>query len=257
MKSLTLYTDEIKNRDRKALVVYITAGLPGWIEAIHTAQQSGADIVEVGIPFSDPIMDGPVIAQASAKALVAGAKTLDILDLLSNEQFEKPIVIMTYTNILYVHGVVEVMAPLQKANVKGLILPDLTFEQSGLFSEVLENTDISLIQLVASTTNSQRLKRIVNESEGFLYCIAIKGITGQKIDIANAFTDFIPHIIEQSNVATYCGVGVRTTLDAHELSKLSDGVVVGTTVVEKMLRDPGDSKGLGLLVNDFRSAIDQ
>lgn len=256
MKSLTQFTTERKKNHEKTLVTYITAGLPGWVDAIHAACENGADIVEIGLPFSDPIMDGPIIAEASARALAGGAKTLDLLEVISNEKFSQPIAIMTYTNVLYVHGVKEIVSELAKDGVTGLILPDLTFEQSGMFSDVLANTDISLIQLVASTTDVARRDHILAASEGFLYCIAIKGITGQNVDIAHSFNGFISEIQSLSSVPTYCGVGIRTPDDARVLSQLCDGVIVGTSIVEKMIDNSHAASDIGVLVQSLREAID-
>lgn len=255
MKSLTRYTTEIKNNN-KALVVYITAGVDGWVEAVHAAHDNGADIVEVGLPFSDPIMDGPVIAQASAIAISNGAKTLDLLQALGKENFEKPIVAMTYTNVLYAHGVKDIIEPLNTANITGLILPDLTFERRELFADVLVDTDISLISLVASTTSNERRQEIAKASEGFLYCIAIKGITGQNVDLESMYTDFISQIRSVSPVATYCGVGIRTPEDAKILSEYCDGVIIGTSIVEKMLQENNSAESVGNFVKEIRNAID-
>ncbi len=256
MKSLTQFTTDRKNNNKKTLVTYITAGLPGWVDAVHAACDAGADIVEIGLPFSDPIMDGPVIAHASALALQGGAKTLDLLETIAKENFAAPIAVMTYTNILYVHGVSNIVAKLSDANVTGLILPDLTFEQSTLFSDALKDTDISLVQLVASTTGERRRAEIISACEGFLYCIAIKGITGQNVDLESSFTDFIVDIQKSSTIPTYCGVGVRTPDDAHALARLSDGVIVGTSIVEKMIDQPHSANDVGKFVAELRAAID-
>lgn len=256
MKSLTTFTSQRKEEGKKTLVTYMTAGLPGWIDAVHTAQDNGADIVEIGLPFSDPIMDGPVIAHASALALNSGAKTPQLLDDIANAKFAEPVAIMTYTNILFSHGVKEIISPLQNANIVGLILPDLTFEQSHLFSDVLIDTDISLIQLVSSTTDIERRKQILQATQGFLYCVAIKGITGQNVDLTATYTDFVAPIRQQCKVPTFCGVGVRTPEDAYNLGQLSDGVIVGTSLVEKMIDRPKGFKEVGKMVKIIREALD-
>lgn len=255
-KSLTNFTIKRKSEGKKTLVAYMTAGLPGWIDAIHACQENGADIIEIGLPFSDPIMDGPVIAQASAIALKNGAKTLKLLEEIQNANFIEPVAVMTYTNVLYSHGVQEIIPILQAAKISGLILPDLTFEQSELFSNVLDGTDISLIQLVSSTTDEVRKKQILEATQGFLYCVAIKGITGQNVDLASSYTNFIEPIRNQCPVPTYCGVGIRTPEDAAALSSLADGVIVGTSLVEKMINQPDGPTNVGILIKQMRDSID-
>lgn len=257
LKSLTEFTLKLKQENKKSLVVYMTAGLPGWVDAIHAAQENGADIIEVGLPFSDPIMDGPIIANASAIALREGAKTLNLLNEIRTANFKDPIAVMTYTNVLYSHGLENMVDPLQQAGVSGLILPDLTFEQTDLVSDVLAQTDIALIQLIASTTSNERKKLIVQKSEGFLYCVAIKGITGQNIDLTDTYTEFIAPIKNLSPIPTYCGVGIRTPKDAKSLSQLSDGVIVGSSVVEIMVENSNAANKVGEFVKELRDAIDQ
>lgn len=254
MKSLTNHCLELKQQDKKALVTYVTAGLGNWIDVVHACANNGADVLEIGLPFSDPVMDGPVIAEASAKAIASGAKTLDLIDQISKANFSKPVVIMTYANVLYSHGVKEIVAALKEVGISGLILPDLTYEQSGLFADELKDTDISLIPLVASTTDESRRKSIIDSAQGFLYCVAIKGITGQGIDI-NSHNEFIEDITKSSPVPTYCGVGIRTPEDAKTIVSSCDGVIVGTSIVEKMLASSDSAKDVANLVGELKSAI--
>lgn len=256
MKSLSQITSTRKASNQKSLVTYITAGLPGWVDAVHACCENGADIIEIGLPFSDPIMDGPVIAQASALALKAGTKTQNLLSTLEKESFSKPYAVMTYTNVLYAHGVKPIIEMLETAGVSGLILPDLTYEQSQLFSDALGSSDISLVQLISSTTGDERKEKIMKICEGFLYCVAIKGITGQNVDLAGVFTEFIGGIVSASPLPTYCGVGVRTPDDAAALAGISDGVIVGTSLVEKMIDNKNCAADVGKLVGEIRSAID-
>ena len=256
MKSLSQYTTDLKAKNQKSLVAYITAGLEGWVDAIHAAMANGADLVEIGLPFSDPIMDGPVISKASATALENGAKTLDLLKIIQGETFAKPIAIMTYTNVLYSHGLKDVLEPISSAGVTGLILPDLTFEASHEFQKTLGETDIALIQLVASTTNTKRRDQIIKNSEGFVYCVAIKGITGQDVELSSTYTEFISPIRQASQLPVYCGVGIRTPADAANLASLSDGVIVGTTLVEKLMNDKNPVESIGRYVGELRQAID-
>lgn len=254
MKSLTQYTTNRKNLGKKTLVIYITAGLFGWIDSIKVCIDNGADVIEVGLPFSDPIMDGPVIAKASAQALKNGAKTLELLSELSSVSFEVPIAVMTYANVLYSHGIENITKNLVEAKVSGLIVPDITFEQSALFKDVLKMTDIAFIPLISSTTSESRSKDIAKNAQGFLYCVAIKGVTGQDqaIDI-----DFLSELDEITDLPKYCGVGIRNKNDAQQVINSCDGIIVGTAIVEKILEQENSSREIGKLVAELRSTIDQ
>lgn len=254
MKSLSKYTTDIKDSNYKALVTYITAGVSSWESAIHACADSGADVLEIGLPFSDPIMDGPIIAEASYKALAEGAKTIELIDKIEKNDFSKPTVIMTYANVLYAHGVEEIVKRIEGAGISGLIIPDLTFEQSSLFSDVLENSNVSLVPLVASTTVEDRRAAILDSAEGFLYCVAIKGITGQNIDV-DGDSEFISEICSASSVPTYCGVGIRTAEDAKSMSSLCDGVIVGTSLVDKLLNSDSPVDDISAMVKKFREAL--
>ncbi len=257
MKSLSKYTTSLQASDKKAIVTYITAGIDGWIDAVHCVIENGADVVEIGLPFSDPVMDGPVISRASSIALSNGAKTLDLLAQIEDESFAKPIAVMTYANVLYSHGFEEILTPLTSAGVSGLIIPDLTFEASESFREILRGTDISLVQLIASTTSDLRRDGIIENSEGFLYCVAIKGITGQDVELTHKYTEFIPPIKAKSSLPVYCGVGIRTPDDAKKLASLSDGVIIGTTLVEKLLNDKKPIEEITRYIQELRQAVDE
>lgn len=253
MKSLSTYTAQRKADGSKTLVTYVTAGLGDWTSCIQACIDNGADIIEVGLPFSDPIMDGPVIARASAHALASGADTKKLLAELGQAKFDVPVAVMTYANVLFSHGIENIMGDLSASQVTGLIIPDVTFEQRELFTSVLDSTDIAFIPLISSTTSEHRRKNIIGSAEGFLYCVAIKGITGQGQQIE---TDFISTVQKQSNLPVFTGVGVRTPDDAFCVAPYCDGVIVGTSIVERMFdRNPAES--IGQLVSDFRQAIDK
>jgi tryptophan synthase alpha chain len=253
MKSLTRYTKDLQAKNKKALVTYVTAGMPKWIECIHACIDSGADIVEVGLPFSDPIMDGPVISRASAYALSHGAQTLKLLDELEQQEFAAPLAVMTYANVLYSHSIDKIIPQIEQCGVSGLIVPDVTFEQRDLIASCTDSTDVALIPLVSSTTLDSRRADIIESAEGFLYCVAIKGITGESHVIDR---DFISEVADQSALPAYCGVGVRSAADAQSIVDVCEGVIVGTSVVEKMFEDKSVEL-IGEFVSILRNAIDE
>ncbi len=251
--SLENYCIEKKNNSEKVLVAYVTAGLPKWVECIDSCIAAGADIIEVGLPFSDPIMDGPVIARASAKALESGSKTSDLLKQLEEKEFSVPLVVMTYSNVIYSHRVAEIVEDLARANIKGLIIPDIPLENRGIFLDEINKKGIAFIPLISSTTGEDRKAKIAESAQGFLYCVAIKGVTGQneKIDIG-----FIKSLEKYSKLARYCGVGIRNEHDARDVISDCDGVIVGTAIVQKMLDSDDPVSGVAEVVSSIRKAID-
>lgn len=252
MKTLSSHTLSLKS-DHKALVAYVTAGMDNWQDCIKSCADNGADIIEIGLPFSDPIMDGPVIAKASAQALKNGAKTYQLLEDVKNLEISIPKVVMTYANVLYSHGFHDSISKILDAGVTGLILPDLTYERTNEISNTLSNADLSFIPLVSSTTDEARLQKIISSAEGFLYCVAIKGVTGQDVKL-DASSAFIKSVSNRSAVPAYSGVGIRTPEDAKTVSQNCDGVIVGTAIVEKMFEE-NSVEEISKLVSQFREAL--
>ncbi len=255
-KSLSNYCNEMKTSKHKAIVIYITAGIENWKEAIAVCIDNGADIIEIGLPFSDPTMDGPIIAQASYRSIENGSHTLELLAELSELKFKRPLVVMTYMNILYSHGLDLAIQSCNDANISGLIIPDLTYEESFLLDETLNDTDISHIQLISSTTNDVRKEEILDKSEGFLYTIALKGITGQEVSFDEEIIEFFKDIELNTIQPSYCGIGIRTAEQAKEISQYCDGIIVGSSIVAKLMNKPNDLDDIGKFVSDLRQAID-
>lgn len=256
-KSLSKYCSEIKTSGKKALVTYVTAGIQNWEQALDVCFENGADIVEVGLPFSDPTMDGPIIAQASHRSIANGSRTLDLLTTLSKKKYEKPIVVMTYMNVLYAHKIVNSIEALSNANVRGLIIPDLSFEESHILDNELALSDISHIQLVSSTTSPKRSDLILSRSEGFIYTVALKGLTGQEVKFDDDTISFFKQVQNQGAQPSYCGIGIRTADQARQISQYCDGIIVGSSIVELLMNDPSDVKAIGNFVKSLREAIDQ
>ena len=255
-KSLSSYCSDLKASNKKALVIYITAGIKNWKEAIAICFENGADIVEVGLPFSDPTMDGPIIAQASYKSIEEGSHTLGLLDELNSTTYDKPIVVMTYFNVLLAHGLEISLEACLKANISGLIIPDLSFEATSVLDEAIGDKDIAHIQLVSSTTSDDRKTDIIKSSEGFLYTIALKGVTGQEVNFDVDTIKFFENVRENSAQPSYCGIGIKTSEQAKEISQYCDGVIVGSSIVKMLMEDPEDLKPVGEFVKSLRLAID-
>ena len=169
-----------KASGHKLLVPYITGGYPGWVDAVRAAAASGADAVEIGIPFSDPVMDGPIIQQASQAALDAGATPPAILDAASRLEVDIPLAAMTYYNIVHHDGHRRFAGRLVAAGVAGCIVPDLPLEEAEPWTWAADDAGIETIMLAAPTASDERLARIVERARGFVYSVGLLGVTGER-----------------------------------------------------------------------------
>lgn len=240
---------------RKLLVPYVTGGLDGWADCVRAAVANGADAIEIGIPFSDPVMDGPVIQEASWKALENGATPQSILDEAADLDVDVPLAVMTYYNLAYRAGHERWAANLIRAGITGCILPDLPFVESGPWRSAAESAGVEAVQLAAPTTPDHRLPELCAASRGFIYAIGLMGVTGNRSELAASATVLAQRCIDVSDMPTLVGIGVSTPEQAAEVVQVADGCVVGTSVVRKML-SPEGAEGVGELVASFRSAID-
>lgn len=240
----------------KILVPYITGGLgDDWIETLHAVADAGADGIEIGIPFSDPVMDGPTIQEANDKALASGATPQSILAAIRDSDIEVPLAVMTYYNIAFRAGDTRFATDLAEAGISGCILPDLPLEETGSWTEAADVAGIETILLAAPTAPDERLPLICERSRGFVYGIGLLGITGVRDSLAASAMDIAGRLKNVTDKPVLIGVGVGTPAQAVEVSTVSDGVVVGSAIVNRMLSGAGPD-GVGDLVAEFRSALD-
>jgi tryptophan synthase alpha chain len=245
-----------RNAGKKLLVPYLTGGLgDDWADCIRAAADAGADAIEIGIPFSDPVMDGPVIQEASVKALAGGTTPQSVLDEVADLDAGVPLAVMTYYNIAYRAGHERFAATLAKVGVAGCILPDLPFVESGPWREAAVAAGIEPILLAAPTTPDFRLGERCAASRGFVYAVGLLGVTGQREALAASATIIAQRCKDVSDKPVLIGVGVSNPEQAHQAVQVADGVVVGTAVVRRMLDGAGPS-GIAELVSEFRIAID-
>ncbi|HBA94343.1 MAG TPA: tryptophan synthase subunit alpha [Acidimicrobiaceae bacterium] len=240
----------------KCLVPYLTGGLGGdWVETIRAVAAAGADVVEVGIPFSDPVMDGPTIQAANELALAAGATPTSILDSLRGADVGVPLAVMTYYNIAHRMGLERFANALLEAGVSGCILPDLPLEEADPWLEVAAAAGVESILLAAPTAPDERLPRICERTRGFVYGVGLLGVTGVRAELASSAIQIATRLKAVTDVPVLVGVGVGTPEQAVEASGHGDGVVVGSAVVQSMV-DGAGPEGVAALVADFRSALD-
>lgn len=234
--------NDLKNQNKKAFITYITAGFPDLekTKAIIKAQEeAGTDIVEMGIPFSDPIADGPVIQQASYEAILNGASLRKIFKCLQEMRdggLQLPIVFMMYYNTIVHYGIKEFVAKCHEAGVDGIIVPDLPFEeQDNLLNELGDDDRTISIQLV-SPISGKRVPMILENARGFVYCVSSMGVTGQSADFHKEVINYLKYVKENSKVPVMMGFGIRTAADVEPMKDIIDGAIVGTHFIN-LLRD--------------------
>jgi tryptophan synthase alpha chain len=241
----------------KAFVPYIMAGdggLENLNERIRFLAESGATAIELGLPFSDPVADGPTIQAAGIRALEAGTTVQAVLDEVAKEKDNRiiPLVIMTYLNPIFAYGVEAFAQSCEAAGISGLILPDLPLEEEGLVVKALKKHNIALIRLVALTSTQERIHALAERSEGFLYAVTVAGTTGERASFVNQIGAHLQALKEISKAPVLAGFGVSTPEHVKELSQYCDGVVVGSKIVDALNR--GDKQQVADLIASRKEA---
>ncbi len=265
MSRITQRLDTLKAEKRKALVIFITAGDPSskmTERLVKTAYDNGADIVELGVPFSDPLADGPVIQASFHRAIAKGAnltKTLKTVELIRTT-CDVPIVFMLASTLVFNHGVKKFMSACKSSGVDGLIIPDMPPEDSEEFIPPARANGLDTIFLAAPTSTPKRLKRIVSLSRGFVYYISVKGVTGGASATAREISSSISKIKKMTKLPVLAGFGVKTPDQARALSRSADGVIIGSKAVELInaTRTSDDAvKSLARYVRSVRKEMDR
>ena len=222
---------------------YVTGGYPGWEDAIRAAAAAGADGIEIGIPFSDPVMDGPVIQQASQAALEGGATPPAILDAAAKLDVGVPLAVMTYYNLVHHDGHRRFAGRLVAAGIDACILPDLPLEESGPWCEAADDAGVETVMLAAPTAPDDRLPRIAARSRGFVYAVGLLGVTGERAALAATATALAARLKRITDRPVLVGVGVSNAEQAREACRVADGVVQGASVVRRLMESGPDAVG--------------
>ena len=239
---------------RKLLVPYITGGLEGWVDAIRQAAANGADAIEVGIPFSDPVMDGPVIQAASERALRAGATPPAILDGIAGLDVDIPIAVMCYFNTVHSAGLERFAAMLSRAGVAAAIVPDLPLEETGPWAAAADAAGVETVMLAAPTAPDERLPRIIERCRGFVYAVGLLGVTGERDELASTALTLAGRLKALTDIPVLIGVGVSNAQQAREATEVADGVIQGASVVRRLM--DGGADAVGAYVAEVRQALD-
>lgn len=240
---------------RKLLAPYITGGYVGWQDAVRAAAAAGADTIEIGIPFSDPVMDGPVIQRASQAALEAGATPVSILQDVRSLDVSIPLTVMTYYNTVHHAGHERFAAQLASAGIAAAIVPDLPLEESGPWCAAADAAGIETVMLAAPTAPDSRLPLVVARARGFVYSVGLLGVTGERDALANTAAELARRLKAVTDVPVLIGVGVSNAQQAREACEVADGVVMGASVMRRLIERGPDA--VGDFVGDVRSAIGQ
>lgn len=256
MKSLEVTLRALRESGRKALVPYFMAGVtPNWTQHVAAAVHGGADAVEVGIPFSDPMMDGVIIQKAAELSLAAGTTIDSICAELAASDLGAPLIVMTYYNLFHHYGLRRASGRLAQSGVSGAIVPDLTLEESEEWRAACDENDIATIFLVAPSTTPDRFARLARATEGFCYASARMAVTGRAQGAGDA-TRVVDAVRATSDVPTYVGIGISSPEQARDATEHSDGVIVGSALVDTILTgaSPADTE---VFIASFRRAIDK
>jgi tryptophan synthase alpha chain len=239
----------------KLLVPYLTAGLGDWVTALHALVDAGADAVEVGVPFSDPVMDGPVIQAASQRALDEGATPRAVFEALAGIEAGVPLVVMTYGNLAHAAGWRRFADDLVRAGVDGAILPDVPLDEIDPWAEAAAAAGVETVLLAAPTASDARLAQVCERSRGFVYGVSLLGVTGERSALSDHALTMGRRLRAVTDKPVLLGVGVSTPEQAVEASAESDGVIIGSAVVRRLLEGGGPDDAATFLA-EVRAALD-
>ena len=246
----------------KAFIPFITCGDPDLKtteEAVVEMVNNGADLIELGIPFSDPTAEGPVIMEANLRALKGNVTTDDVFTLVrilrEDRGITVPMVFMTYANVLFSYGKERFMEKSREVGIDGFILPDIPYEEKDEFNSLCREYDLDLISMIAPTSN-ERIKMIASDASGFLYCVSSLGVTGTRDKISTDISSMTDAVRDVSDIPTAVGFGISTPEQAKEMSQYADGVIVGSAIVKIIARYGTDApKHVGEYVKEMKDAI--
>lgn len=246
-----------RDAGRKLLVPYVTGGLGAdWVEVLRAVAEAGADACEVGLPFSDPVMDGPVVQKASAQALDEGTTPDTVLAGLAQlGDIGVPIVVMTYANVVFRPGPDHFARALAEAGVRGVILPDLPVDELDEWAPAAAAAPLETILLAAPTTPDDRLAVICARSQGWVYGVAVMGVTGERATLASSATVMGARLKACTDKPVLMGVGVSTPEQAATAAATADGVIVGSALVRRLLEGAGPA-GAAAFVASLRAGLD-
>lgn len=263
MSAVDALFERTRAEDRAALVGYLPAGFPTKqqsIAAIEAMVDGGVDLVEVGLPYSDPVMDGPTIQAAAEQALAGGSRTSDVFDVVRAAAELVPTVVMTYWNPVERYGVERFAADLADAGGSGLITPDLIPDEASEWIESSTTHDLDRVFLVAPSSTPERLSMTAEAASGFIYATAVMGVTGARQETSSLAPELVARLRAVTDKPVGVGLGVSNGEQAREVAAFADAVIVGSALVRTLLDAPDDAAGLTAiraLAEDLRSGVER
>ncbi len=244
----------------KAFIPFITCGDPDLettAAAVRAAVKNGADLIELGIPFSDPTAEGPVIQAANLRALSGGVKTDRVFDLVRELRTDVtvPMVFMTYANVVFSYGAEKFISTCAEAGIDGLILPDIPYEEKDEFLPVCRKYGVDLISLIAPTSEN-RIGMIAREAEGFIYLVSSLGVTGTRTEFSTDLDSIVGIIRENTSIPVAIGFGISTPEQAKKMADVSDGAIVGSAIIKLLAKYGKEAPGhIGSYVKEMKDAV--
>ncbi|WP_260442547.1 tryptophan synthase subunit alpha [Listeria fleischmannii] len=235
MKTLTQVLKAKRAQAEPIIVPYIMAGDGGLEtlgETISFLEKNGVSAIEIGVPFSDPVADGPVIQKAGLRALNAEVSLRKIIKTLQTITSDVPLVLMTYFNPVFQIGIEAFIDELKNTTVGGLIIPDLPYEHQDLLMPYLEQADIALVPLISLTSSKERIEKIVNKAEGFIYAVTVNGTTGTRHTFDENVGPYLQQIKTQTDIPVLAGFGVSEVKHVEQFMQVCDGVIIGSKIVQ-------------------------
>lgn len=240
--------EKVRTENRAALIGYMPAGFPTkeeCIQAIQAMVDGGVDAVEIGYPYSDPVMDGPVIQAAAQLCLENGTCAADVFDIVeATVAMGVPTVVMTYWNPIERYGAAEFAAELAKRGGSGVITPDLTVEESASWKAAALEEEINRIYVVAPSTSDARLPLVTSQCSGFVYAASLMGVTGTRTSVSGNASELVKRIRTTTDTPVAVGLGVSTKEQAHEVAAYADGVIVGSAFIRQLQESSSIQEGL-------------
>lgn len=244
----------------KAFIPFVTGGDPTLDvteQLLYAMQDAGADLIEIGIPFSDPVAEGIVIQEANERALAAGCTTDKLFDMIlrARQKVTVPMVFLTYVNPIYTYGKEKFMKRCVECGMDGIIVPDLPYEEKEELSGVCEQYDVDLISLIAPTSH-ERIRMIAKEAKGFVYCVSSLGVTGVRSEIKTNIAEMTKMVKEETDVPCAVGFGISTPEQAAAMARVSDGAIVGSAIV-KLVAKHGENavSAVAQYVREMKEAV--